>query len=202
MLNVSWFPPSLELQNGIITSYLIRVNELDTNTVTEFSSNNTWLHLSALHPHYNYHITFAAVTVATGPFGSLTTIKMPPDSKKHCHCDGYDCITLLIFSIVPTSSPTGVSAPVVTSTAVFITWQPPPTEHQNGDITHYIVNVTELKTGNNFLIISQNVSTTISSLHPFYNYSISIAAHTIGIGPSTMNIIVETAMDGQFYNSN
>ena len=81
-LNVSWHPPPPVHQNGIITLYQIHVIEQDTNTPSQYNTTATWLLLSSLHPHYSYSLTFAAVTIAQGPFGSKTNVTMPEDGKQ------------------------------------------------------------------------------------------------------------------------
>ena len=73
-VNMTWFPPPLEHQNGIIQYYLVNVTELATGIVTSYNTTSAWLFLTGLHPFYDYRFVFAAATIGVGPTGSTTTI--------------------------------------------------------------------------------------------------------------------------------
>ena len=81
-VQVSWDPPYIHLQNGVITSYSITLLEISTNTTQFFSQNPlyTTLIISGLHPYYDYSISVAAYTVALGP-ASVTTVRTLQDGK-------------------------------------------------------------------------------------------------------------------------
>ena len=81
-VNVSWYPPAFEHQNGVIVYYVVSVMEASTNNVSEYISYSTTLHLPSLHPHYQYNIKIAAVTTAQGPFTEEIIILMPEDGKR------------------------------------------------------------------------------------------------------------------------
>ena len=68
-------------------------------------------------------------------------------------------------------------------------------------IRHYIVNVTELETGNSFLHTSADTEITIFSLHPFYNYAFTVVAVTVAEGPPSLPIFVQTLPDGELFSS-
>ena len=78
-LNVTWYPPPVDKQNGIIQYYTIRMTEVETNTFFEFTSNFTYIYLTSLHPYYSYRFQLAAVTVSEGPSSSDYTVLMPED---------------------------------------------------------------------------------------------------------------------------
>ena len=80
-INVTWLPPPPEHQNGIIRHYLINVTETETGMSTVHMSNTTWLLLNELHPHYNYVLLFAAVTVETGFIGSRISVQTLEDGN-------------------------------------------------------------------------------------------------------------------------
>ena len=80
---------------------------------------------------------------------------------------------------------------------ITISWQPPPFMHQNGIVRKYILAVTEIETSTNFTVVSYNTSINIYSLHPFYNYELTVAAFTIAVGPQSQTISVQTAQDGK-----
>ena len=81
-INILWYPPAFEHQNGVIVHYIVSIFEASTNNVSEYISYTTTLHLTSLHPHYQYNIKIAAVTTAQGPFTEETIIVMPEDGKK------------------------------------------------------------------------------------------------------------------------
>ena len=80
---MTWSPPALEHQNGIIQYYLVNVTEIETGTLTAYNITSAWLFLTGLHPHYNYLFVFAAATIGLGPTGSSITITTTEDGKEH-----------------------------------------------------------------------------------------------------------------------
>ena len=83
-LQLSWVPPPLSSQNGIITEYVVNVSVMDTGeqfqrrVVGPASS----LTLPSLHPDYTYtYIVAASTAVGTGPFSISSSIRMPEDGK-------------------------------------------------------------------------------------------------------------------------
>ena len=73
-------------------------------------------------------------------------------------------------------------------------------ELQNGQITSYRINVTELETGllRTFSTVPTDRVYVVNSLHPFYFYNCSVAAFTNGLGPSTTSV-VQTLPEGIKY---
>ena len=69
----------MEKQNGIIQYYITNLTEVNTGSVNEITSVTPWLFLTSLHPYYTYMLSFAAVTVAIGPFSAKYTITTPED---------------------------------------------------------------------------------------------------------------------------
>ena len=99
---------------------------------------------------------------------------------------------------VPSASPNNVIVVAVTSTTIQVTWDPLPADQENGIILHYAVTV---MVEQDYAVFTLNVTstfTTISNLHPAYNYSIVVAAVTINIGPSSMPLTVITPDDGKY----
>lgn len=75
VLYLSWNPPAIEYQNGIIRSYVIRVTEQSTATLFQFTSFVTEFFIYSLHPYYLYNLSIAAVTVDTGPFSDPAVVR-------------------------------------------------------------------------------------------------------------------------------
>ena len=101
-------------------------------------------------------------------------------------------------SIAPTSAPVNTSGYAVDSTSISISWTPPPFEDQNGILRNYVINITELETGITFSHLSLTTSISLYNLHPFYRYSVTVTAVTVGPGPATTVFTLQTREDGRF----
>lgn len=99
--------------------------------------------------------------------------------------------------IAPDEAPQGVAAVNIESRLIQLAWSPPPADTHNGDIVHYIVTYTEIETGRSITTMSFDTVTTLGNLHPFYNYTITVAAFTVDIGPSSVSVTVQTLEDGE-----
>lgn len=77
---LSWSPPPIEEQNGIIRHYIINVTERDTGDTfiaIAFGNNIT---LQALHPFYVYEITIVAATIiGPGPMSPVFFVQTIED---------------------------------------------------------------------------------------------------------------------------
>ncbi len=78
-IRISWSPPPVADQNGLIRRYRINVTEVDTGSVFVRTSGSTYVVLFELHPFYTYECIIGAVTVAEGPYSGLETITTPED---------------------------------------------------------------------------------------------------------------------------
>jgi receptor-type tyrosine-protein phosphatase Q len=171
--DLSWSPPPLADQNGIITGYIINVTILETNYNFFLFSNTTSLLVDSLRPFRNYVCVIAAITnVGMGPYSTTVTVTTPQDA--------------------PSGPPNAVTASTPTSTSFTLYWTQPLYEERNGIVVEYHITVLEQETN----IITQHTTTanafTLSSLHPAYTYSCSIAAYTVGLGPFTAYFNVTT----------
>ena len=82
------------------------------------------------------------------------------------------------------------------SDSIYVSWNPPLFDQQNGLIRSYILNITEIETGVTTTHLVYTTSITLYSLHPFYNYEITVSAVTVGSGPYSGVIVVQTNPDG------
>ena len=82
------------------------------------------------------------------------------------------------------------------STAIQVQWEPPPLADQNGAIRGYIINISVAETGSSFQLTSETTTLNISDLHPFYTYTLTVAAVTIGPGPYGLVLTVQMPEDG------
>ena len=192
-INLMWNPPLAEQQNGIIVDYVINVTVLENNDTFSLVTQTSSALVNTLKPHRTYTFAIAARTViGAGPTGKLLTIKTPQTGKSQCVAMIQSCFTHY-------TAPTDV--PVILSTGfgsrhITLQWDPPDYEEQNGNITHYVINVTEMETGVSVLHTSPSTAIFISHLHPAYTYKCSIAAFTVALGPFTPPQYIKTAEEG------
>ena len=106
----------------------------------------------------------------------------------------------MFFVIAPSGSPNNVTGLSLNSTAIQVSWDSPHLHLQNGVITSYTITLFEISTNSTQLFSQNSLYTTliISGLHPYYDYSISVAAYTVGVGPASITT-VRTLQDGKYY---
>ena len=105
----------------------------------------------------------------------------------------------LLPNLAPDSAPQNLVANQITSTSVQLSWEPPPQAEQNGLIQSYNITAFELDSNSTKTVYQDYRNTTISltDLHPYYYYIISVAAYTTGLGPF-VSITIQTKGDGMF----
>lgn len=101
------------------------------------------------------------------------------------------------LSAVPTFVPLNVVAESLNATNAFLSWDPPPPEHQNGVIEQYHITITVTETGEMLKHLSTYNSTVIGQLHPFYTYMFSVAAETVAVGPYSSQISLKMPEAGK-----
>ena len=80
---IAWDPPLPESQNGVITSYVIDVFEVETGDMFQLNSATNSLTIDSLSPYTTYVCVIAAMTsVGLGPFSTNFTIRTLEDGKK------------------------------------------------------------------------------------------------------------------------
>ena len=100
--------------------------------------------------------------------------------------------------LAPSAAPDEFIVLITSPTVVQMEWHPPREENRNGIIRSYIVVITELDTGITWQqTVENDTDTSIESLHPFYSYSISVAAQTIALGPFTTPVMIDMPEDGK-----
>ena len=81
-ITLSWSPPDVQSQNGIITGYLINVTAVETGQTLQVSSTTTNLVIQRLRPFTTYNCTVAAMTSAgIGPFSIPLTLQTNETGK-------------------------------------------------------------------------------------------------------------------------
>ena len=112
--------------------------------------------------------------------------------------DIYDCDFISHCLIaVPTSAPVHLQGNGVNSTTIHLQWGPPPLADQNGVIRSYHINISVAETGSVFQLTSVTTTLNISDLHPYYTYTITVAAVTIGPGPYGVALTIRMPEDGE-----
>ena len=101
------------------------------------------------------------------------------------------------FPAVPSSSPRNVTVVEISPYSISLTWTPPASEHQNGIITRYIINVTVVETGGMFQLFS-NATTVTAVLLPFTVYTFVLTAeNSIGTGPFSELLSIQSDEAGR-----
>ncbi len=162
--------------------------------------------VGGLHPYYTYQCKVAAETsVGTGDNSTLIA-HLPEDGKCNSVALAFNSAiwhTLLscFVCLVPSSPPQRVRGEATGPRTIRVSWDLPPEEDRNGLIRGNTINVTEVETGQT---LTQNTGTSeleISTLHPYYHYNCAVAAITVGTGPYSAAITVQTEEDGIQFNS-
>lgn len=90
-------------------------------------------------------------------------------------------------------APANLAVSVVSATAVYLSWSSVFTPV--GDVRDYTVRLLEIDTGLVTDIRSTNTYITVP-VHPAYSYNCSVAAVTVGRGPFSAAVSINTPEDG------
>ena len=75
LLELSWTPPPALDQNGVITSYVVKVHGVETDAVWTVISVNEGIRIGSLNYSYRYNCSVAASTsTGVGPFSQAITL--------------------------------------------------------------------------------------------------------------------------------
>ena len=105
----------------------------------------------------------------------------------------------MIFSVMsaaPSVPPVNVTVDQVLSRFLRLSWVSPDQPLLNGELTHYLLQIRELDTNTSTHLVSTEEGVELDFLHPFYTYTLRLAAVTILPGPFTEDIVVTTLEDG------
>ena len=172
---------------------MVTLQETNTGTTLYYNVTDTEITVSSLHPYYSYECRIAAVTVSMGPFSTSLTVKTKQAGKNTWYIIKY----WLPYTLAPIGSPTDIIVIAVDSFTLNITWSQPPIEQINGIIQHYIVLVSVLETSNQFQYNSSGTSLLLTKLHPYYTYTVLVAAVTVGVGPYSIGYTIKTPPSGK-----
>uniref|UniRef100_A0A7N6B970 Receptor-type tyrosine-protein phosphatase delta n=1 Tax=Anabas testudineus TaxID=64144 RepID=A0A7N6B970_ANATE len=193
---VSWTPPPLEFQNGIITGYSIQYSNTEGNKTSKridgIPPESSPYLLENLEKWTEYGITIRAQTEAG---------------------DGPESLQLLIRTEedVPSGPPRGVEAETVNASAIRVKWRAPAPERQHGQIRGYQVHYVRMNYGEpqgqpfikDILIEdsqwahddSAEYEVVLGDLKADTSYSVSVGAYTAkGDGARSKPVTVCTAL--------
>ncbi|KAA8594892.1 hypothetical protein FQN60_012027, partial [Etheostoma spectabile] len=184
---VSWAPPPLEFQNGIITGYSIQYSTTEGNKVSKridgiLLGSYPYL-LENLEKWTEYAITVRAQTEAG---------------------DGPESLQLLIRTEedVPSGPPRGVEAETVNASAVRVKWRAPAPERQHGQVRGYQVHYVRMNYGEpqgqpfiKDILIEESQQVVLGDLKADTAYSVSVGAYTAkGDGARSKPVTVCSAL--------
>lgn len=100
----------------------------------------------------------------------------------------------------PSSPPGNVMVTKIGSTFVEVVWSEPDLSGHNGVIRSYTLLINEVQGARetSFNFTSTSTQATVTNLHPFYMYNISVAAVTTSPGPYSIQVAVTTLQDGVY----
>ena len=101
------------------------------------------------------------------------------------------------FYKAPSGPPLAITITSLSSQNVTVSWSPPSVTQVNGLIQHYTIVLYEVITGKTHTYETNKTSLLSSNLHPYYTYSVSVAATTVAIGPYSTNQTFTTLEDSK-----
>ena len=91
-----------------------------------------------------------------------------------------------------------ISIVAINASSLRLSWEEPQAEEQNGVITSYVINTTALEIGEQSSFTTAGTSIELYNLHPFYTYSVTMAAATVnGTGPYSAVFTIQLPPDGE-----
>ena len=107
---------------------------------------------------------------------------------------------LYICFIVPSGPPTSFNGSSLSPSSLLLSWDPPSPEERNGDITGYLLNITNL---DNETVHQYRTGVVpglmVTSLNPYTLYECVVVARTaVGIGQAPAVILILTDEDGKY----
>jgi len=105
-------------------------------------------------------------------------------------------IVLLVLSLEPSGPPLNVRALTMSSTSIFVEWNPPSELDRNGIITHYIVNYSSPDSESSINTTDNATQILVTNLTKYTNYSFTVwAVNKIGVGPPSVDDVRNTTSE-------
>ena len=152
-----------------------------------------------LEPYKVYYFVLAAETLhGQGPFSSTMPFRTGEAGRSQSL--KFHNKTHLIAS-GPSASPDNLRVDVLGPNYAELTWDEPSPDSHNGIIRFYTLSIVEEETFTSFTLTSSNTQILMTYLHPFYNYSVTVAAVTASPGPFSQQLTFRTLQAGMYHYS-
>ena len=94
-------------------------------------------------------------------------------------------ITIILLFTAPSGQPTSVGVSELNSSSFLVHWEEVCCSQRNGEITGYVVNISNVQGMQNVLrVYSEQRNATLSEMDPHTTYIIRVAAeNSMGVGP-------------------
>ncbi|KAL5018087.1 hypothetical protein ScPMuIL_003809 [Solemya velum] len=180
-VKVTWEQPNPLTWNGNIEGYRVQFRQTELasyqEVTVEYPDHTTIL--SELVKFVNYEIRIIAYnSEGEGPPSKLETV--------------------YVGEAAPTAPPMTVTTETLNSTQIHVTWQPPPPETQNGELTGYKISYWLAKphAATALYNITRETYFTLTNLEIYSDYAISVLAYNLaGEGPSS-NVTYQRTKEG------
>ena len=154
-----------------------------------------------------------AYTIDVSPTTTTITVRTEEDGKfqiqvytnrilllRHCLAYGQQKVSTLpnsiSYSTAPAGPPTNFTTVIISSSSILLSWEPPEATLLNGILRHYIVSLESDVERVIRNVTSFQRSVVVSGLRPYTEYSCSVQAETVDVGPPTSSISRITLEDG------
>ena len=198
-------------RNGEITMYEVQYDPLQTfdGQISTETTNTSLMctDLTGLEEYVEYNISVRAYTSeGPGPYSLGIVETTLTDGKRHMLDIFYSSLhSSLYLSPEPSDPPQNVTATVISSTEVMVSWEEVPAIHQNGEITTYEIEYVPLETfGEQISTNTVNTSNgtmlmmVLTGLEESVEYNISVRAYTsAGPGPYSNPVTERTDTDSK-----
>ena len=104
-----------------------------------------------------------------------------------------------MFHIVPSASPSAISATAINPSTLSLSWNPLASSNANGIVREYIVDVFVQDLSEHYHYSTVNTSLILTELHPYYTYTVYVAAVTIGRGPFSAGHTIRMPQNGTHF---
>jgi len=109
----------------------------------------------------------------------------------------------LQLPLAPSAAPLNLVADsnATTHDSFYLSWDPLPPEEHNGIVLGYVINITDISSGDVQQLFADTNNLTVDSLSPYNTYVCIVAAYTsAGTGPVSVEISVQTQETSEHMN--
>ena len=109
----------------------------------------------------------------------------------------------LQWPLAPSAAPLNLAADLNATShdSFYLSWDPLPPEEQNGIILGYVINITDISSGDVQQLFADSNNLTVDSLSPYTTYVCIVAAYTsAGTGPVSAEMSVQTQESSEHMN--